>query len=115
MEYALEVILTEIAAKAQAVLGVAKKPAIELANPTFGADYAVPCFAFARELGKSPNQIAIDLAESLQHAAIEKVQPAGGFVNLWLKPTALAKGLHGDTARAVPYGEHNLGRLPSHY
>ncbi len=106
MIYTLKIILDELSTSAQQALGVEKTPAIELANPRFGADYAIPCFSCAKELGKSPQQIAQDLANKLKHEVLEKVEPASGFVNLWLKPNLLAEGLSKDFAQTKPYGEN---------
>jgi len=105
MQYHLETILNEVAAKARELLKIAPMPVIEPANAKTQADFALPCFAFAKELGKSPQTIASELAKALQHPVLANVEAAGGFVNLWLRPEVLASGLQADFARKQAYGE----------
>ncbi len=51
------------------------------------ADWAVPCFPFAKKLGAAPPEIAKDLAEKLTGAElIGKAQAAGPYLNLSLNP-----------------------------
>jgi arginyl-tRNA synthetase len=93
MTYLLDDTIAEIAAKAQNVLGVSSMPVVEPANPKFGADLAIPTFIFARDLGRSPQDIAIQLAEKLQHEAVGKAEAVGGFVNIWLSDAVIANAM----------------------
>lgn len=93
MSYLLEQTTAAIAAKAQEVLGVSGLPLVEPANPKFGADLAIPTFTFARELGRSPQEIATQLAEGLQHEAIAKAEAVSGFVNIWLSATVVGQAM----------------------
>ncbi|HKX23786.1 MAG TPA: arginine--tRNA ligase [Candidatus Saccharimonadales bacterium] len=93
MSYLLEQTTAAIAAKAQEVLGVSGLPLVEPANPKFGADLAIPTFTFARELGRSPQEIATQLAEGLQHEAIAKAEAVSGFVNIWLSNGVIAEAM----------------------
>ena len=68
-------------------------PLVEPANPKFGADLAIPTFTFARELGRSPQEIATQLAEGLQHEAIAKAEAVSGFVNIWLSNGVIAEAM----------------------
>jgi arginyl-tRNA synthetase len=93
MTYLLDDIIAAIAAEAQKILGTAAMPVVELANPKFGADFAIPTFVFARELGKSPKDIATQLASNLKHEAISKAEAVSGFVNIWLSDKVIANAL----------------------
>lgn len=74
-------------------MGVSGLPLVEPANPKFGADLAIPTFTFARELGRSPQEIATQLAEGLQHDAIAKAEAVSGFVNIWLSNGIIAEAM----------------------
>jgi len=93
MTYVLDEIIAAIAAKAQEALGTSSVPVVEPANPKFSADLAIPTFMFARELGKSPQEIAAQLAESLKHDAVAKAEAVSGFVNIWLSDASIAEAI----------------------
>lgn len=93
MNYLLDTATTDIAAKAQEILGVSKLPVVEAAHPKFGADLAIPTFMFARELGKSPQDIAAQLADGLQHEAVARTEAVSGFVNIWLSDSVVAQAM----------------------
>ena len=93
MPYILNNIITDIARTAQKNLGIASVPVVEMADVKFDADLAIPTFAFARELGKSPQDIAAQLAGDIQHEAIAKAEAASGFVNIWLSDSVLAEAI----------------------
>lgn len=82
-------------------------------NPKIDADIALPCFNLAKKLGKSPHEIVQSLSSTLKNSAIEKIEPAGGYLNIWLKPIAIAKGIENDLAQASQtnknYGESDIG------
>lgn len=104
MTYLLDDTIAAIAAKAQDVLGVSSTPLVEPAHPKFGADLAIPTFMFARELGKSPQDIAAGLAEDLKYDAIAKAEAVSGFVNIWLSDAVIA-----DAVKQVntTFGQHD--------
>jgi len=57
-------------------------------------DYALPCFRMAKDLKRKPPDIAAALAAALPVANpewIEKVDTIGAFLNITLRPAALAK------------------------
>lgn len=60
---------------------------IQLALPPSDdlGDIALPCFSFAKELHKSPVDIAAEYAVKLQSGVIEKSVPAGPYINIHLK------------------------------
>ncbi|WP_052342638.1 arginine--tRNA ligase [Bacillus sp. EB01] len=47
-------------------------------------DLAFPCFELAKVLRKSPQIIATDLATKIKTPLFEKVEPVGGYVNVFL-------------------------------
>lgn len=110
MKYYLERLEEEIIQSVSELLNVAPdEPLIEKANPKFGADLALPCFSLAKVLHKSPQGIASELAQNLNHEAIDKIEAAGGYVNIWLKPNVLARELAEDISKSSKYGETNEG------
>lgn len=107
MKYVFDDAITAIAAHAQKVLGVSDTPIIQPANPKFDADFAIPTFMFARELGKSPQDIALQLANSLRHDAVSKAEAVGGFVNIWLSNVALGQALRQVGELSTTFGHHD--------
>ena len=48
-------------------------------------DYAFPCFRLAKEFRKSPNQIALELAEKIEKPEfVGEIKNLGGYVNFFL-------------------------------
>lgn len=79
-----------------------------------GADYAIPVFALAKELQTNPQELAKELAQNIQLPAISKLEPLGGFLNIWLNPKELAKELAQDQTDNKSYGlwvELNKGKI----
>lgn len=110
MKYYLERLEEEIIQNVSELLKISPDVlSLEKANPKFGADLALPCFSLAKNLHKSPQDIASELAQSLKHESIGKVKATGGYVNIWLKPDALARGLATDINESTKYGESDEG------
>src|SRR6266498_4382862 len=105
MTYLLDDAIVAIAKNAQTLLSVAETPIVTPANPKFDADLAIPTFMFARELGKSPAEVAIQLAEKLQHATIAKAEAASGFVNIWLSNDTIGRAFKQVN---TTFGQHTL-------
>ncbi|HEX6258755.1 MAG TPA: arginine--tRNA ligase [Candidatus Saccharimonadales bacterium] len=110
MPYILDTALSDIASTAQSVLGVSQSPSIEIARAEFAADYALPCFVFAKELKKSPQDIAQALASQLRHDAIAKAEAVGGFVNITLANSLLAQATAEAYSRSQSYGTQEIFR-----
>lgn len=74
-------------------------------------DYALPCFKFAKELKKSPNVIASQLAEQVElNGCIEKVEAVGGYLNFFLNRCKTAEMvLNETTAQGDAFGESKEG------
>jgi arginyl-tRNA synthetase len=63
---------------------------IEIPQESRMGDYAFPCFRLAKEFRRAPHAIAPGIAESLVGAELfEKVEAVGGYVNMFLKKSAL--------------------------
>ncbi len=83
---------------ALADLGVEGEPLLnQLSSPRHAnqGDLAFPCFSLSKQLKRSPNEIAAELAESLGGAlsevkAVSRVHCDGGFCNFFVDPTWLA-------------------------
>ncbi len=59
-------------------------------SPELG-DYAFPCFVLAKQLKKSPNQIAQELAIKIKSKEFEKVEAKGPYVNFFLNKSTIAE------------------------
>ncbi|WP_042148814.1 arginine--tRNA ligase [Paucisalibacillus sp. EB02] len=53
-------------------------------------DLAFPCFELAKQYRKSPNRIAEDIASKLDLHIAEKVEPVGGYINIFLKKAVIS-------------------------
>ena len=63
-------------------------------------DLSLPCFPFAKELGKSPIEIAQQIADSLEaHFAIGEVNAVAGYLNIKANPIWLAQQVMDDAVR----------------
>lgn len=113
MPYFLNRFQREVSRQVQAILDTDIEPNLQLNNPKVGSDVAVPCFSFAKAKQSNPQVIATKIAETLQHEAIERIEAVGGFVNIWLNPTALVQTFNDDLLKmgdqGVVYGERNEG------
>lgn len=56
-------------------------------------DYALPCFRLAKTLRKAPQMIAAALAEKMGCEAIDHVEVVGGYMNIFVSRSCLAKGI----------------------
>ncbi len=79
-------------------------------NPEMG-DIAFPCFKLSRVLRKAPPAIASELASGFRCEAVERVDVAGGYLNMFLSKEYLAKyviekAVFGDK----PYGSSDEGK-----
>lgn len=73
-------------------------------------DLALPCFPFAKELRKSPIVIAEELAKSIHHPLISKVQAVGGYVNIFVnRPVMTDFLLQTIHNQSTAYGSNHNG------
>lgn len=54
-------------------------------------DYSIPCFTFAKNLRKSPNEIALFISEKINKLNYEKVEVLNGYVNFVIKNELINK------------------------
>lgn len=104
MDYLWLKLKSELADQVRQHLGV-ESVVVEDANPKSGADLAIPVFAFAKQLQKSPQDIATQLSGLLAHENIEKIEPVHGYVNVWLKIEVTAPGII-EQAKQSGYGRN---------
>ena len=108
MKYFLEDIEEELANQIRDTLGIKDaEVVIESANPKIGTDFAIPCFSYSKQLKSAPNEIAEGLAKSLKHNEISKIEPTGGFVNIWLDPKKLYAQLDLNFEGSTNYGQNS--------
>jgi len=94
MSYFLDDVKQRLARDVASVLGVSRDVvAVQVANEKIGSDLAVPCFVFARDLGRSPQEIAEELAGKIQFPEASEVSAISGFLNVWLDPKSIAAGV----------------------
>lgn len=102
--YFLEKFREELSYEINEWLITSHKFEINRANPKTGAHFAVPLFSLAKELNRNPNELAIYLAKELFLPSIQKLEPAAGFLNIWLEPRSLAVELDLDLDANPSYG-----------
>lgn len=105
MDYLLPDLRAGLAEQVRQVLAV-DQVVVENANPKFGADLAIPVFALAKRLAKSHGDIAAQLAGELKHPLVEKIEAAGGYVNVWLDARQVAQTII-DQAGKRDYGQNH--------
>lgn len=81
--------------------------------PTYDlGDYAMPCFRLAKELRKSPNIIAQEIAESIKGDTLfEKIENVGPYVNFFIDKKQLAKTVLEEVFdKKEMFGSSDLGK-----
>lgn len=74
-------------------------------------DYAFPCFSLAKELKKSPVQIALELAVKIKSPSLEKVTANGPYINFFLNRNILAQHtLANILSSREKFGSSTLGK-----
>ena len=74
-------------------------------------DYALPCFRLSKSLHKAPQMIASALAERIGCEEIERVEVVGGYLNVFLNRSCLARTIV-ETVLAHPgrWGASDVGK-----
>lgn len=62
---------------------------IQPGNPKFGSDLAVPCFSFAKDQNKNPQEVAEDFANKINNPDIKNAEAVSGFLNIWFSDDLL--------------------------
>jgi arginyl-tRNA synthetase len=80
-------------------------------NPQMG-DLSMPCFKLSKTLRKAPLAIAEELQSRLpSHEAVERVEAAAGYLNIFLQQTAFTRNVLTEVLSAKDqYGSQNLGQ-----
>jgi arginyl-tRNA synthetase len=108
MDYIIDQQLAEVTEVIKKLLSLSDLPAIEVANPKFDADFALPCFSLAKQLHKKPQEIAEQIATELEHPAIAKAEAQAGFVNLWLSDQTLGQAVQQIMSKGKTFGSQVL-------
>lgn len=84
---------------------------VVLAKDTSLADYAFPCFKFAKTLRKSPVIIANEIVQTINKPSfIDSIEAVNGYVNFKLSKTNFVKGVVDKVASlGEDYGNSNEG------
>ena len=105
MDYFLPKLRQELAGQARTVLN-SDEVVVEDAGDKFDAQLAIPVFTHAAKQSVSPPELAAKLAGAISHPAVAKAEPAGGFVNIWLKSGELGQVVVSQAA-SDSYGQHD--------
>jgi arginyl-tRNA synthetase len=75
-------------------------------------DYAFPCFSLAKEMKKSPVQIAQELAKSIHMPeVVAKITATGPYVNFFLDPAKVGKRVLSEIlAKKRKFGSSDVGK-----
>ncbi|VVB81052.1 Arginine--tRNA ligase [uncultured archaeon] len=75
-------------------------------------DFAFPCFTLAKEMKKSPVQIAEELAKTIPMPEIvSKITATGPYVNFFLDPAKVAESLFAEIlSKKDKFGSSNVGK-----
>ena len=73
------------------------------------ADYAIPCFAFAKKMHKSPVDIANSIKENL--SSYEKIDVVNGYLNIFINKNQLTEYVVSEVlTKKEHYGDTDLGK-----
>jgi arginyl-tRNA synthetase len=80
-------------------------------NPQMG-DLSMPCFKLSKQLRRSPQVIAEELASGWQeHPAVLKVEAVAGYFNVFLQPWHVASSVVNEVLQLQDrYGSQNIGQ-----
>ncbi|WP_445487360.1 arginine--tRNA ligase [Niallia sp. 03133] len=84
---------------------------LEIPKSAHLGDYAFPCFSLAKQLRKSPQAIAEEVAANLTIPLIEKVKVVNGYVNIFLKKSVVSSCILKEIIhKKENYGHHSIRR-----
>ena len=73
-------------------------------------DFALPCFPFAKNLRKSPDIIADEIAKAVNHPIIHKTVAVNGYVNIFLNRSPITSSLlQKIQEKSNTYGSSDVG------
>lgn len=74
-------------------------------------DFAFGCFALAKEQGKNPNEVAVELAAKIKkNALVEQVKAYGAYVNFFINAKEFAGLLFTELQNKNQFGVHDMGK-----
>lgn len=84
---------------------------IERPKELKNGDYCLPCFVFAKELKKSPQEIAQNIKEKLEVNEIEKIEVVSGFLNIFINKEILIENVFKEIdEKKLDYGSSDVGK-----
>lgn len=84
---------------------------IERPKDSKNGDYCLPCFLFAKELKKSPQEIAQNIKENLKMDEIEIVEVVSGFLNIFINKKVLIGAIFEEIdEKKSEYGSSEIGK-----
>ena len=99
------------AAAGGAIEAAAVQDALEYPPNADMGDIAFPCFRLSKVMRKAPPAIAAELSAAFSCPAVERVEVAGGYLNLFLNKAYLAEYVIGKAVFAdKPYGSSDEGK-----
>ena len=99
------------AAAGGAIDAAAVQDALEYPPNADMGDLAFPCFRLSKVMRKAPPAIATELSAAFRCPAVERVEVAGGYLNLFLNKAYLAEYVIGKAVFAdKPYGSSDAGK-----
>lgn len=88
------------------------KEYLEIPKDSKMGDYALPCFKLAKQMRKSPVDIANGIKEEIEvpNTYISKIDAINGFLNIFINNEMLVKDLLNETEnKKEAYGSSNIG------
>ncbi|MBR2588417.1 MAG: arginine--tRNA ligase [Bacilli bacterium] len=85
---------------------------IEIPKDSENGDYAFPCFKLAKQLRKSPVEIARNITERIQldDDIIERMEVATGYINFFVNKNKLAEVVIKEMQEKNEYGKSEFGK-----
>ena len=75
------------------------------------ADYAAPCFLYAKIMHKSPNDIAVMIKENLNENDYEKIEVINGYLNIFINKKSTTKYIINKILNEKnQYGDNIIGK-----
>lgn len=84
---------------------------IERPQELKNGNYSLPCFKFAKELKKSPQELAQYIKENLKMKEIEKIEVVSGFLNIFINKNVYVGSIFKEIdEKKESYGANDIGK-----
>ena len=84
---------------------------IERPQELKNGNYSLPCFKFAKELKKSPQELAQYIKENLKMEEIEKIEVVSGFLNIFINKNVYVGSIFKEIdEKKESYGANDIGK-----